>query len=437
MATLIPAGLLALLVHLTAPAQMGTTDDPHVARARELLKEVPLIDGHNDVPWYYREHADNHLDQIDLASDTSVLDPPMHTDIPRLRTGGVGAVFWSVYIPVDYDQTGAAREVMEQMDVVYRLAERHPDAFEMAFSADDIERIHGEGKIASLIGIEGGHSIENSLAVLRTLYHAGARYMTVTHWQNTFWGDSATDAPEFDGLTLFGEQIIREMNRVGMLVDLSHVSPTTMHQALNLVKAPVIFSHSAASAIVDFPRNVPDDVLLKLKENGGVVMVTFVPSFVSTEPLLYYAEKQAQEARFKVLQPTLTKEERDELLEQWEAENPGPKATIADIADHIDHIREVAGIDHIGIGSDFDGISSTPKGLEDVSKFPYLFAELLRRNYSEEDVKKIAGLNVLRVMREVEKAAEHLRRTTHASDALFDELDGRPDATRVIIKEAD
>jgi membrane dipeptidase len=342
-----------------------------------------------------------------------------------------------VYIPVDYDQTGAAREVMEQIDVVYRMTERYPDAFEMAYTADDIERIHAGGKIASLIGIEGGHSIENSLAVLRTLYRAGARYMTVTHWQNTHWGDSATDAPEFDGLTPFGKQIIREMNRVGMLVDLSHVSPTSMHQILELVKAPVIFSHSSARAIVDFPRNVPDDVLVKLKDNGGVVMVTFVPSFVSMKALLHYAEKQAQEARFKVLQPTLTKEERDELLEQWEEDNPGPKATIADIADHIDHIRDVAGIDHIGIGSDFDGISSTPDGLEDVSTFPYLFAELLRRGYSDEDVKKIAGLNVLRVMREVEKVAAELQRTTHASDALFNELDDRPDATRVIIEEED
>lgn len=437
MATLIPAGLLALFVHLTAAPQIAATDDPYVARARELLQEVPLIDGHNDVPWYYRDNVNNHMDQIDLAVDTSGLEKPMHTDIPRLRAGGVGAIFWSVYIPVDYDQTGAAREVMEQIDVVYRMAERYPDTFEMAFTAADIERIHGQGKIASLIGIEGGHSIENSLAVLRTLYRAGARYMTVTHWQNTDWGDSATDAPEFDGLTPFGQQIIREMNRIGMLVDLSHVSPTTMHQALSLVKAPVIFSHSAARAIVDFPRNVPDDILVKLKDNGGVVMVTFVPSFVSTESLLYYAEKQAQEARFKTLQPTLTKEERDELLEQWEDDDPGPKATIADVADHIDHIREVAGIDHIGIGSDFDGISSTPEGLEDVSKFPYLFAELLRRGYSDEDVKKIAGFNVLRVMREVEKTATELQDTTHASDALFDELDGRVDATRVIVKEAD
>lgn len=425
-------GMLALLAPLAAHAQ---ADDPHLARARALLKEVPLIDGHNDTPWYYRYNANNHLDQIDLAADTSALEKPMHTDIPRLRAGGVGGVFWSVYIPVDYDQTGAAREVMEQIDVVYRLAERYPDAFEMAFSADDIERIHAEGKIASLIGMEGGHSIENSLAVLRVLYHAGARYMTVTHWQNTDWGDSATDASEFDGLTPFGEQIIREMNRVGMLVDLSHVSPTGMHQTLDIAKAPVIFSHSSAQAVVDFPRNVPDDVLTRLKDNGGVVMVTFVPSFVSTKQLLYYAEKQAQEARLKTLQPTLTKEERDELLEQWETENPGPKAAISDIADHIDHIRDVAGIDHIGIGSDFDGISSTPVGLEDVSRFPYLFAELLRRGYSDEDVKKIAGLNVLRVMREVERVAAELQKTTQASDALFDELEERPDPTRVILEE--
>ena len=408
---------LVFLCASAAPAQPDLT-----ARARKLLDEVPLVDGHNDVPWEFRQRVKNQLAKIDLRSDTGALEKPMHTDIARLKKGGVGGQFWSVYIPADLAGPQAVRTVMEQIDVVHRMAAMYPDVFEIATSPQDVYRIHREGRIASLIGMEGGHSIDNSLGVLRQLYAAGARYMTITHSKNVDWADSATDAPKHGGLTKFGEEVIREMNRLGMLIDLSHVSPDTMKDAMAVSEAPVIFSHSSARAIDAHPRNVPDDVLRMLPQDGGVVMVTFVPSFVSEEVRSWNALDDAEEARLKALHPEDPKRVESEL-EAWRKQHPVPRATLAQVADHIEHVRKVAGIDHVGIGSDFDGITSVPEGLEGVDDYPALLAELLRRGWSDEDVKKLAGHNVLRVFRDAEKVAQRLQKERPASDALIEELD--------------
>jgi membrane dipeptidase len=423
-------GSLALLLALggvaggtAGAAEEAKVDPALVERARRILKEVPLIDGHNDLPWELRQRVANHLDKLDLTQDTSHFEKPMHTDIPRLKQGGVGGQFWSVYIPVELAGPQAVGTVMEQIDVVHRLAERYPDAFEIATTADDVERIHKAGKVASLIGMEGGHSIDNSLGVLRQLYAAGARYMTITHSKNNDWADSGTDAPKHNGLTPFGEEVVREMNRLGMLVDLSHVSPDTMKDAMAVSEAPVIFSHSSTRALDAHPRNVPDEILRKLPEDGGVVMVTFVPGFVSEEVRGWNAMKDAEEARLKTLHPDSPDTVKTEL-DAWVKAHAGPRATLAQVADHIEHVRQIAGIDHVGIGSDFDGIQSTPLGLDGVEDFPALFAELLRRGWSDDDCKKLAGRNVLRVMREVEKVSARLRKERPASDAKIEELDG-------------
>ena len=409
-----------------AASQPAPAPDPAlVERARRLLDRVPLIDGHNDVPWQYSERVGNHLDKIDLARDTSGLEPPMHTDIPRLRQGGVGGQFWSVYVSADLPGPRAVVATLEQIDVVRRLVERHPETFELALTAADVERIHKAGRIASLIGMEGGHSIDNSLGALRTLYAAGARYMTITHSKNTAWADSATDDPKHGGLTRFGEQVVREMNRLGMLVDLSHVAPETMKEAMALSEAPVIFSHSSARALTDHPRDVPDEVLALLPADGGVVMVTFVPSFVSEEARLWNGEDDAEEARLKALYPGAPERVKAEL-EAWRKANPQPRATLAQVADHIEHVRRIAGVDHVGLGSDFDGITSTPVGLEGVDDYPALLAELLRRGWSDEEIGKLAGKNVLRVLREAEKVAARLQKERPASDATLEELDGEP-----------
>jgi membrane dipeptidase len=421
---LLLAAAAALASAIPSVAQTWTPPDPAlVARARKLLDQVPLVDGHNDVPWELRDRVKNHLAQLDLRSDTGGLKKRMHTDIPRLRKGGVGAQFWSVYVPAENAGPQSVRMVLEQIDVVHRLADLYPDTFEMAATADDIVRIHKAGRIASLVGMEGGHSIDNSLAVLRQLYASGARYMTLTHSKNVDWADSGTDKPEHGGLTKFGEEVVREMNRLGMLVDLSHVSPDTMKDALAVSEAPVIFSHSSARALDAHPRNVPDDVLRMVTGNGGVVMVTFVPSFLSEDVRAWNAEEDAAEARLKALHPEDPDRVKSEL-EAWTKEHPSPKATLVQAADHIEHVRRLAGIDHVGIGSDFDGIASTPAGLEGVDTFPVLLAELLRRGWSDEEVKKLAGLNVLRAFRETEKVAERLRKERPASDALIEELDG-------------
>ena len=419
--------LLLLLIILAIPAaaqETRTPPDPAlVARARRLLDQVPLVDGHNDVPWEMRNRVKNHLAQLDLRSDTSLLEKRMHTDIPRLRKGGVGGQFWSVYIPAENAGPESVRMVLEQIDVVQRLADLYPDTFEIATSAEDVLRIHKAGRIASLVGMEGGHSIDNSLGVLRQLYAAGARYMTLTHSKNVAWADSGTDKPEHGGLTKFGEEVVREMNRLGMLVDLSHVSPDTMKDALDVSEAPLIFSHSSARALDAHPRNVPDDVLRLMPANGGVVMVTFVPSFLSEEVRAWNAEEDAAEARLKALHPEDPDRVKSEL-EAWTKEHPAPKATLAQAADHIEHVRRLAGVDHVGIGSDFDGITATPAGLEGVDAYPVLLAELLRRGWTDEEVKKLAGLNVLRAFRDAEKVAQRLRRERPASDALIEELDG-------------
>jgi membrane dipeptidase len=403
---------LALVVPLLATLACGAVAQED--RALRLHKEVPLIDGHNDLPWEYREKVQRQFSKLDVSQS----QPELMTDIPRLRAGGVGGQFWSVYVPADLEGADAVSATLEQIDVVYELARRYPDTFEIALTADDVERIFASGKIASMIGVEGGHSINGSLAVLRMFYRLGGRYMTLTHGKNTPWADSATDDPVLGGLSEFGREVVREMNWLGMLVDLSHVAPATMHDALDTTEAPVIFSHSSARALCDHPRNVPDDVLKRLPDNGGVVMVTFVPSFVSCEVRAHDNARDAERRRLESA-PGSTKAKVDEGLRAWASAHPAPRATLSQVADHIDHVREVAGIDHIGLGSDFDGITSVPLGLEDVSKFPDLTQELLSRGYSDEDVRKVLGKNVLRVMRAVEETSRRLRKERGPSEALL------------------
>jgi membrane dipeptidase len=411
---------VALLVLLTNSADAQT--NAVAARVDRILREVPLIDGHNDLPWQYEKRVKNHLAQIDIRQDQSQVTPALHTDIARLRQGRIGGQFWSVYVPATLKGAESVRAVLEQIDVVHRLDELYPDTFELARTADDVVRIHRSGKIASLIGIEGGHSIGNSLAVLRQLYVGGARYMTITHSENNDWADSATADPIHGGLTPFGKLVIAEMNRLGMLVDLSHVAPKTMHDILDVAVAPVIFSHSSARAITDHSRNVPDDVLRRVRENDGVVMVTWVPGFVSEKVRARDAAKDAEEARFKALyrgQPEKVKA----ALARWEAANPAPRATVQDVADHIDHIVQVAGAAHVGVGADLDGITTTPEGLESVAAYPSLFAELIRRGYTDEQLEGIAGLNVLRVMRKAEAVAARLQKEKPPSDVRIEEVD--------------
>jgi membrane dipeptidase len=410
--------LLLLLLPGFIHAQLTLLqEDNYREQVLEILKEVPLIDGHNDVPWQYRGRADYKFSEIDFM-DTTELERPMHTDIPRLKEGGVGAQFWSVFVPYGLRGSEAVQATMEQIDFVHKMTEYYPDEFELALTADDIERIHANGKIASLIGMEGGHSIHNSLGALRQFYKLGARYMTITHSGTLDWADSATDIPLNGGLTEFGNEVIREMNRLGMLVDLSHVSPQTMRDAIAISEAPVIFSHSSARALNGHPRNVPDDVLDLVKENNGIVMVTFVPSFISENLRTHLADMQAELARLKSLyngQPERVEKE----MEVWGEANPAPSATLDEVADHIDHIKKRIGVDHVGIGGDYDGIRSLPAGLEDVSTYPDLLAELMRRGYSETDIKKIAGLNALRVMREAEDAAMKLQEERLSSEAVI------------------
>jgi membrane dipeptidase len=411
----VPLGLGLLWIGSSGAVQ---EDAPPLEKARALHRRVPLIDGHNDLPWQYREQFQRAVSALDIAQP----QPSLMTDIPRLREGGVGGQFWSVYVPTTFEGDAAVRATLEQIDVVYQLLRAYPETFQLARTADDVEAAFRAGKIASLIGMEGGHSIDSSLATLRMFYELGARYMTLTHSNNTPWADSATDEPHLQGLSRFGEEVVREMNRLGMLVDLSHVSAATMHDALDVAEAPIVFSHSSAQAIIDHPRNVPDDVLRRLPENGGVVMVTFVSSYVSLDTLSHRRAMQAEQRRLEDL-PGSTPESVDDGLERWEASNPLPRGTVSQVADHIDHIRDVAGIDHIGLGSDFDGTTYVPEGLDDVSAFPVLTAELLRRGYTEEDVGKVLGVNVLRVMREVEAVASRLQSERGPSEVLIEAVD--------------
>jgi membrane dipeptidase len=421
--------LIVILVVFAAPLrgqERWPNPEPELLeRARAILREVPLIDGHNDLPENLLELAGGDLDQLDLSQRQDHLA----ADLPRLREGSVGGQFWAAFVPSETMLTGGALEHgLRAVDMVHRMVARHPE-LDLARTADEIESAFAHGRIASLIGLEGGHAIEHSLAALRMYYELGVRYMTLTHFGTTDWADAATDSPTHGGLTEFGEDVVREMNRLGMLVDLSHVSAASMRDAIRVSSAPVIFSHSGARAINVHPRNVPDDVLRAVAANGGIVMVDFIAGYVpptadewlglTDEAAVEFriaAGQSADEPGWNMRRRAAAEQFRAELddekevsrrLAEWIERNPPPRGTIGDVADHIEHIRDVAGIDHIGIGSDFyDGrAASTVVGLEDVSRFPFLFAELLRRGFSEQDLKKIASGNILRVLREAERVA--------------------------------
>lgn len=420
------ACLLALLpcIAVAAGPQVPGSDADLSARVDRVLTATPVIDGHNDLPAAIRSEFGN-VGNIDLAADTSNLrnlsgdKVSLMTDIPRLREGHVGAQFWSVWIPATVTGPEAVQKTLEQIDIVRTMVAKYPKDFELAYTADDIERIEKAGRIASLVGIEGGHQINNSLDVLRGMYAIGARYMTLTHAKNTDWADSATDNPVHHGLTPFGVAVVHEMNRLGMLVDLSHVSPDTMKAALQATRAPVIFSHSSARALVDHPRDVPDDVLRLVAQNHGVVMVNFYPAFISGAVARWNAAQAGAVARFNELyagQPDRAKA----AVDQWGKEHPQPKATLAMVADHIDHIRKVAGVASVGIGSDFDGIGSTPVGLEGVDKYPALFRELARRGWTDDELADLAGHNLLRVMRQAEQVAVQLQKQEPPSHATIE-----------------
>ena len=403
--TSLPLALLcAALIGAPLAAQQN---DPHLTRARAILRESPLVDGHNDLPWELRGNHALNWDSLDIRGRTSNM-----TDIPRLRAGLVGAQFWSTYTPVEFAGHGAARAGFEQGDVVHQMVARFPNVFEMAYTVDDVWRIFRAGKVASLIGLEGGHMIENSLGLLRAFYRDGARYMTLTHSSNTDWADASTDSLVHGGLTPFGEEVVREMNRLGMLVDISHVSDSTMWDVLRVTAAPVMFSHSSSRHFTPHRRNVPDDVARAVATNGGVIMVTFVTSFTYLPTY-----------EWNLRQDSVRRVSGAEAAETWAGTHPMPLPNLGVIADHIEHLRDVAGVDHVGLGSDFDGIESTPVGLEDVSTFPALVAELLRRGWSDGDVKKVAGLNVLRVMAETEQVAARLQRERGPSAAQIEILD--------------
>ncbi|HEY8046519.1 MAG TPA: dipeptidase [Streptosporangiaceae bacterium] len=387
-------------------------------RARKLLSRVPLLDGHNDLPWALREAGCAGLDGPDLSETVSFTQ----TDLPRLAAGGVGAQFWSVYVPPALAGEAAVAATLEQIDLVQRMIRRYPGQLELALTADDVQRIFATGRVASLIGAEGGHSIASSMGVLRTLYALGVRYLTLTHNANVPWADSATDQPGAGGLTGFGRAVVGEMQRLGMLADLSHVSPATMGDTLDIAEAPVIFSHSSALALCDHPRNVPDSILARLRGNGGVCMVTFVSSFVSPECWAWERELTAEMERRGADPWELAA--RDRVRGELAAVSPLPRATLAQVAGHIEHVREVAGLDHVGLGGDFDGTDQLPDGLADVSCYPALLGELLARGWSEEDCAKLAGGNILRVMQEAETAARDLSARRLPSTARIEDLDG-------------
>ncbi|MFL2535446.1 MAG: dipeptidase [Candidatus Azotimanducaceae bacterium] len=378
------------------------------ARVARVLKSTPLIDGHNDLPWQFQRRSRNQLSGLNLRSDLSQLAQPTDTDIPRLRRGQVGGLFWSVYVPIrGYDgEQGDVQAVIAQIDLVKRMVAKYDDTFELTLTPAATREAHQRGKIASMIGIEGGHAIQNSLATLRGLFDLGARYMTLTHSKGLSWADSATDDPRVGGLTPFGEQVVLEMNRLGMLVDLAHVSTETMKDALRITRSPVIFSHSSAWSVTNHDRNVPDDILRAVAANRGVVMVNYLTSYVSEPMRLYRMAYEAREAEIKASHPA---SQRDSVLARWVSENPAPEVTLYDVADHIDHLRAVAGIQAIGLGADFDGMPPGPVGLEDVSTYPALFKELLIRGYSDQDIAKIAGENILRAWSEAEAIAQRLQ----------------------------
>jgi membrane dipeptidase len=380
-------------------------------RARDMLGRFPLIDGHNDLPWALRARTtQNGGDLNQVVFDLDAPAEGLHTDLPRLAAGRVGAQFWSVYVPVSLAGAsgagnGAVTAVLEQIDLARRMIACYPGSFGLALTADDVEQVFASGRVASLLGAEGGHAIAGSLGVLRMLYALGVRYMTLTHNANVGWADSATDEPQAGGLTGFGRDVVREMQRIGMLVDLSHVSVSTMNDALDLAQAPVIFSHSSARALTDSLRNVPDEVLERLRANGGVCMVTFVPAFVSQECADWFAGLKEFTASKGLDVRSFT--DIRSVEPEWTAAHPAPRATLSQVADHIEHVRSVAGIEHVGIGGDFDGTTEVTEGLEDVSTYPALFAELLCRGWSESDCRALAGGTILRVLRAAESYAAH------------------------------
>jgi membrane dipeptidase len=423
------AGLAAVLASQVSAA--ASEDDVIKQRIDRILTATPLVDGHNDLPDVLTGYLRETGKVLDLAVNQSQLNPLpkenphglLMTDIPRLRAGRVGGQFWSAWIPVSITGPAAVQTTIEQIDVIKGLPARYPDTFEMAYTAADVRRIHKAGKVASLIGIEGGHQINDSLAVLREYYDLGARYLTLTHTSNTAWADSATDNPAHGGLTPFGKEVVRELNRLGMLVDLSHVSPDTMRAALQVTAAPVIFSHSSARALVDHPRDVPDDILKLVARNHGIVMVNFAPAYVSAARNQWEADRAAEQGRFNappyagmyIGQPDRAKA----ALESWEAVHPRPVTTLAQVADHIQHIRDVAGVDSVGLGSDFDGIGDAPVGLSGVDGYPALLTELAKRGWSDHDLAALAGENVLRVFAAAQAVSARLRKTTQPSSATL------------------
>jgi len=405
---------------MSAPAVAQPIDPKVQARIDRILKATPLIDGHNDIA---EQLAENYKRNIEgLSSGTGQRQPhALMTDMARLHAGRVGGQFWSVYIDGTITGDAAIRETIEQIDIVRRMIDAYPRDLELARTADDVVRIHKAGRVASMIGVEGGRQIGGSLAALRQYYNLGARYMTLTHNQTTEWADSATDDPKYGGLSPLGVQVVHEMNRIGMLVDLSHVSPDTMKDAIAESRAPVIFSHSSARALVDHPRNVPDDLLRLLPANGGVVMLNFVPDFISSAVWHWSAEKSAEEARLKSFHRN-SKAEVESGLKAWEAAHPRPLVTVSTVAENIEHVVKVAGYDHVGIGADLDGIPYTPQGLTGVESYPNLFAELIRRGWSDENLAKLAGGNVLRVLRRAEAVARSMKN----EPAALSEVDTAP-----------
>ena len=397
---------VAIATFVPAAAHAEPIDAKTMARIDRILKRTPLIDGHNDLPWALRE--DHGLSVEGLKDDSEKRPDPLMTDIDRLREGRVGGQFWSVYIDGKLTGDEAIRTTIEQVDTARRLVAEYPQYLALASSADDIVRIHRRGKIASLLGVEGGRQIGGSMAALRTFHDLGVRYVTLTHNQTTEWADSATDEVKHGGLSPFGIEVVKEMNRLGMLVDLSHTSAETMKDAIAATRAPVIFSHSDAYALNPHPRNVPDEVLRLLPANGGVVMITFVPPFLSTENWAWSRERSAQEARLKSLYPFSKKRVEDEL-KKWETANPQPEVPLSVVADHIEHVVRVAGHDHVGIGGDLDGITFTVPELNGVEDYPKLFAELIRRGWSDSDLAKLAGGNILRVLRQTEAVAAAMK----------------------------
>jgi len=395
-----------------SPREVSGVVEAPLARARALMKDVPLIDGHNDLPWAMREGTRYDFDKVDIAKS----QPQLMTDIPRIRAGHLGGQFWSVYVPATLQGDAAVSVTLEQVDAVYEMLRRYPETFALARTAADVERAFKDGKVASMIGVEGGHSIDSSLGTLRMFSRLGARYMTLAYGTDLPWAGAAGE--DTQGLSPFGQEVVREMNRLGMLVDLSHVSADTMEDAMRVSEAPVIFSHSSARALTDVARNVPDNVLRLLRDNGGIVMVTFVPGFLSTAAAAWNSLQAAEQAR-------LTQEFPGEPaavtngVARWTSANPRPRATLSEAADHIDHLRKIAGIDHIGLGGDFDGITFVVEGLEDVSTYPALVAELLRRGYKDAEIRKIAGQNILRVMRRAEAVSRTLQRQRAPSTIIF------------------